>query len=245
LTNPGYAYDLNGSLESGGGRAATWTTFNMVKTLGKGGNTATFAYGAEQQRTMQTWPNAASPGSTTVYLFDPQYEKVTTGTLVEHKYYISAGGRLLALFTKRNNSTEDMKYFHTDHIGSTSVVTNESGAVLERLAYDPWGDRRGAGSTSPADVNNTIIPTTTNRGYTGHEQLDAGGMGLVHMNGRIYDPTIGKFLSADPNVTSPYFSQSFNRYAYVWNNPLTLTDPTGYQTFSFAADCGSGSVHQL
>jgi RHS repeat-associated protein len=232
LTNPGYAYDLNGSLESGGGRAATWTTFNMVKTLGKGGNTATFTYGAEQQRTMQTWPNAAAPGSTTVYLFDPHYEKVTTGTLVEHKYYISAGGRLLALFTKRNNSTEDLKYFHTDHIGSTSAVTNESGAVLERLAYDPWGDRRGASSTSPADVNNTIIPTTTNRGYTGHEQLDAGGMGLVHMNGRIYDPTIGKFLSADPILQAPFASQSFNRYSYVWNNPLTLTDPTGYQTFS-------------
>jgi len=67
----------------------------------------------------------------------------------------------------------------------------------------------------------------TPRGYTGHEMLD--DLGLVHMNGRIYDPLLGRFLSADPVVQFPGSLQSYNRYSYVMNNPLTLTDPTGYE----------------
>lgn len=136
----------------------------------------------------------------------------------------------MALYTKRSDATEDIKYFHADHLGSTSVVTSSTGAVLERLAYDPWGDRR-AGSGA-GDPSHAIIPATTDRGYTGHEHLDLGGMGLVHMNGRIYDPTLGRFLSPDPYIQSPFHSQSLNRYSYVWNNPLSNTDPSGYQVQS-------------
>jgi RHS repeat-associated protein len=56
-------------------------------------------------------------------------------------------------------------------------------------------------------------------------------VGLVHMNGRVYDPAIGKFLSADPIVQAPFSGQSFNRYSYVMNNPLSATDPTGYSSW--------------
>ncbi len=48
------------------------------------------------------------------------------------------------------------------------------------------------------------------------------------MNGRVYDPTLGRFLSADPYVQAPYFSQSYNRYTYTFNNPLIFNDPSGY-----------------
>lgn len=70
----------------------------------------------------------------------------------------------------------------------------------------------------------------TNRGYTGHEQIEE--VGLIHMNGRVYDAELGRFLSADPYVQSPYQTNSFNRYSYVWNNPLKYTDPTGFNAFS-------------
>jgi RHS repeat-associated protein len=63
-----------------------------------------------------------------------------------------------------------------------------------------------------------------------HEHLDE--MGLVHMNGRIYDPLIGRFMSADPIIQAPSMLQSHNRYAYVMNNPLNLTDPSGYSWLS-------------
>ena len=52
-------------------------------------------------------------------------------------------------------------------------------------------------------------------------------VGLINMNGRCYDPVIGRFLSPDPYVQAPDFSQSFNRYSYCWNNPLVYSDPNG------------------
>lgn len=66
----------------------------------------------------------------------------------------------------------------------------------------------------------------TLRGFTGHEGVDHAD--IIHMNGRIYDPTLGRFLQADPHIQSPNNSQSYNRYPYVLNNPLSYTDPSGY-----------------
>ena len=71
----------------------------------------------------------------------------------------------------------------------------------------------------------------TKRGFTGHEHLEE--LDLIHMNGRIYDPVVGRFLSPDPHVQDPYNTQSFNRYSYTSNNPLKHKDPTGF-FFMFA-----------
>ncbi|KJZ05913.1 hypothetical protein TW85_25170, partial [Marinomonas sp. S3726] len=67
---------------------------------------------------------------------------------------------------------------------------------------------------------------TGRQGFTGHEMLD--NVGLIHMNGRVYDPELGRFVSADPKVPDPFNSQAFNRYTYVYNNPLSFTDPDGF-----------------
>jgi RHS repeat-associated protein len=64
------------------------------------------------------------------------------------------------------------------------------------------------------------------RGFTGHEEEQE--LGIVNMGGRIYDPRVGRFMQADPLVASPYVSQAFNRYNYVLNSPLGMTDPTGF-----------------
>jgi RHS repeat-associated protein len=103
-------------------------------------------------------------------------------------------------------------------------VTDEVGTVIERLAYDPWGKLRGVDGV--ADVTDSLVGRTTDRGFTEHEHLDE--VGVVHMNGRIYDPLVGRFMSADPFIQAPSMLQSYNRYAYVMNNPLNLTDPSGY-----------------
>ncbi|WP_083915660.1 RHS repeat-associated core domain-containing protein [Thiofilum flexile] len=66
----------------------------------------------------------------------------------------------------------------------------------------------------------------TSRGFTGHEHLE--GLGLVHMNARLYDPEIGRFISPDTFIQAPTQSQNYNRYVYVMNNPLKYTDPSGY-----------------
>ncbi|GAB6013233.1 RHS repeat-associated core domain-containing protein [Viscerimonas tarda] len=63
------------------------------------------------------------------------------------------------------------------------------------------------------------------RGYTGHEHLPE--FNLINMNGRVYDPVLGRFLSPDPYVQMPDFSQNFNRYTYCLNNPFKYVDPSG------------------
>ena len=75
----------------------------------------------------------------------------------------------------------------------------------------------------------TFAPPTGNRGFTDQEAI--ADLGLVNMNGRIYDPVVGRFLSADPNVQFASNLQSYNRYSYASGNPLRYTDPTGYFTF--------------
>src|SRR6187200_2683146 len=113
--------------------------------------------------------------------------------------------------------------FHKDHLGSISTITDENGLVLERLSYDAWGKRRFPnGVDDPAGV----IASQTNRGFTGHEELDA--VGLVHMNGRVYDPLLARFGTPDPTTESPFSTQGWNRYSYVGNSPLNFTDPSGY-----------------
>lgn len=129
--------------------------------------------------------------------------------------------------------------YHHDHLGSIESITNFGSAVASAYATDSggkggvfsedaWGARRdpidwaGAPSTTDDGGPDSLTP----RGFTGHEMLD--GLGLVHMNGRIYDPLLGRMLSADIVVQAPGNLQAYNRYSYVMNNPTTYTDPTGF-----------------
>ncbi len=131
------------------------------------------------------------------------------------------------------------RYLHRDALGSIDTITDGQGNIVERMSYEPFGARRGGdwrvGTGLPT------IPALTNRGFTGHEHVDE--MDLIHMNGRVYDPTLGRFLSADPTMQFPYSSQGFNRYSYVQNNPLKYVDPSGFGLFSFIKRLVSGVKH--
>ncbi len=130
-----------------------------------------------------------------------------------------------------------------DHLGSTDALlvgiwngTSFASQSTEYQSFDAWGERRDASTqisyrTSDADPFRTSSKDY-DRGYTGHEQLDDSG--LIHMNGRIFDPELGRFLSPDPVVQIPEYSQNFNRYSYCLNNPLNATDPSGFSFISKA-----------
>jgi len=105
-------------------------------------------------------------------------------------------------------------YAQKDHLGSIIKLTDYNGTVGFSATYDAWGRQ--------TITNNTL---KFHRGYTGHEHLPE--FDLINMNGRMYNPILGRFLSPDPYVQAPEFSQSYNRYAYCINNPLIYTDPTG------------------
>ena len=122
------------------------------------------------------------------------------------------------------NGVETLYYGYTDNQGSLIALTNESGSVVEKYAYDPWGARRDPANWQSKDTRTSFI---TNRGYTGHEHLDA--FGIINMNGRVYDPLTTLFFSPDPFVQAPGNWLNFNRYEYCMNNPTKYTDPSGYK----------------
>ncbi|MDP2722754.1 MAG: RHS repeat-associated core domain-containing protein [Bacteroidales bacterium] len=137
-------------------------------------------------------------------------------------HYLSGGDGLFAIYVIDQAGKASMNYIHKDYQGSFETITNHKGEVVERLSFDPWGRRRNATDWTFNNVSETY---TFDRGYTGHEHLEV--FGLINMNGRMYDPMLGRFLSPDNFVQSPDYTQNFNRYSYVMNNPLKYTDPSG------------------
>ena len=115
-------------------------------------------------------------------------------------------------------------WFHSDHLGSLIGITDSTGTLVEEYAYDAWGNRLDP--TDWAGDPTSFNTDLTDRGFTSHEMMDA--VGLVNMNGRIYDPALGRFLSADPYVQFPENFQNYNRYTYVNNNPVSFNDPSGH-----------------
>jgi RHS repeat-associated protein len=227
-----YVYDANGSMiQAGGtytGRHLSWTSFGQIWKIRdiSTGKAAIFSFDAGGQRVGQErFGNAnasGTPSEVTVYV-GSLYEKVGSGTNFEHKHYILAPTGRVAVYTDRTSIVSDTRYLHSDGLGSITAVTDERGRVLRRHTYDPWGKQSiRYTNTAPGVVN--AAPTT--RGFTDHEGL--GDFGLVHMNGRVYDPVLGRFLSADPFVGDASDAQEYNRYSYLTNNPLGGTDPSGF-----------------
>lgn len=226
--NLSYTYDANGNLTSGAGRSITWTSWNMPASLTQGGQTQSWLYDPERSRYKLT-----APGRTTWYI-NPSvhqgghYERTqySSGT-TEHRHTLYGGGKpigevLTFQVASGTAPAPQTRYFHSDIQGSITAVTNEAGTVITRFRYDPWGKQTlVAGSNTGIDQ--------TRQGHTGHEMLDGG---LTHMNGRLYDPVLARFVSADPHVDNPFDLQSLNRYSYVNNNPLGFTDPSGYFKWS-------------
>lgn len=116
-------------------------------------------------------------------------------------------------------------YLFHDQLGSLVRIANAAGAVVSSMDFLAFGGRR---NTDTQAANGTP-PSLTPRGFTGHEMLDS--VGLIHMNGRIYDQYLGRFLQPDPVIQEPGNAQSWNAYTYCFNNPLAYTDPSGNISF--------------
>ncbi|CAH1520231.1 Type IV secretion protein Rhs [Vibrio owensii] len=212
-------------------RTLAWSAFNKPTDIMRDGHTVTFAYDAEHKRYKKT----SSDGTETVYVGNV-YERVTdqaTGD-IQHKHFIYADGKLIALNTQTTDAQHELKnkqvrYLHYDSLDSVDLITDGYGLVVERRSYSTWGQQRAV-AWQTGSAEEVIQAAITNRGYTGHEEIPE--VNLIHMNGRVYDPELARFTSADPVIQDPYAVSSFNRYAYVWNNPLKYTDPTGFEAES-------------
>jgi len=201
-----FAYDANGSRISQTAPAGTTTsTFDAesrLKQVTNPSGTTSFVYDGDGGRVKQT-----TSAGTTRYLGEA-YEIAPSLTTTK---YVFAGGLRLAA----KDSTGATRFYHTDHLGSSNVITDKTGAIVEVAEYTPYGSlSRREGSAN--------VPQK----FTG-QRLDAS-TGLYFFNARYYDPTLGRFTQPDPFVQAPANPQTLNRYSYVLNNPLRYIDPSGY-----------------
>ncbi|MGC3977359.1 MAG: RHS repeat-associated core domain-containing protein [Paludibacteraceae bacterium] len=179
-------------------------------------------YGLDEQRikSVHLTPDPSPGGegrfiaSQTRYYFG-SYERTIKNNVIEEVDYISTPAGITAMRVYNDvEGLEKLYYLHTDNLGSIQAITNESKNIVASYYYTPWGGRV---LLSGANI--------TDRGYTFHEHLTE--FGLINMNGRVYDPVLARFLSPDPYVQAPDYTQNFNRYSYCLNNPFKYVDPSG------------------
>jgi RHS repeat-associated protein len=212
-----YQYDKYGNMRKRGTETIDYNVFNKpIKIVGAA--TTTIEYDAENTRFREKNGNLI-----TYSIVGGQYEEVINGTTSIQKNYVD--GVILNTQTLSGSSitANETAYLHPDNAGSVEAITNALGTLVTRMSFSDWGSRQLSDWRSGTPATNFPTP----EGYTGHYQMDQSK--LVHMGGRVYDPNLGRFLSADLLVSSPFNSQSYNRYSYVNNNPLSRTDPTGYR----------------
>lgn len=190
------------------------TEFNELGRIGRidDGNSLTsvdFVYGPDMQRWKSTSYNNGVVEKTTFY--DTDYDKVIdkNGNVTE---FIYVDDNFVML--RKDNGTFLPYVVVKDNIGSIISIYAGDGTQVYSASYDAWGKQTV-----------TMNKIGFIRGYCGHEMLN--DYQIINMNGRLYDPVLGRFLSPDNFVQTPDFSQNYNRYSYCLNNPLKYADPSG------------------
>jgi RHS repeat-associated protein len=237
-----YTYDANGNqvarFEANGIQTALfqYSAFDKPTFLTTDGGTRWSAFRYDEGRGILVRRDlvTGSPGMSSTYFVDGVFEEtILPQGQRERRHFVRGGDRTIAVVSDAGSGTpQKTRYLHRDHLGSIDKITNESGQVVEALSYDAFGKRRNPDWTPSTQR----LGSSLTKGYTGHEQLDH--LGLIHMGGRVYDPELARFISADPFVQFPESTQGFNRYAYVENNPLTFVDPSGFGLSRFFKSVG-------
>ena len=209
-------YDANGNLvQKVAGGVTTdiqWNCDNKPTSITAGLETTTFTYDGNGQRVKKISP------SQTVLYFGDLYE-TRNGAWVKH---IFAGKERVASVLEDGRT----QFYHPNHVGSASVITNENGDRKEQIEYYPFGTYRDVGSPTGTYDYDAAFPDVF---YTFTDQEDDDELGLYKFKARLYDPVLGRFISPDSKVPNPEDLQSLNRYSYCLNNPLRYIDPSGHQ----------------
>jgi RHS repeat-associated protein len=252
-----YAYDNDGNLvqktTDGTTTSYVYDYANRLIALGVSGATTTYGYDAFGARVLQI-------GTSTTNLYPFKWFSVASSTASGAKYsttteYVFNGDSLVATIDQQTaggaaTGTAQTRYIHPDHLGSTNVVTNASGTVVQTLDYYPYGATRISSSVGGAD---------SARKYIGQFSDQSN---LSYLNARYMEPSRGQFLSEEPIFLAigeanqvkqlsqkdqqTYLSnpQQLNSYSYSKNNPITLKDPSGKDAvrlnFGIGGEAGFG-----
>jgi RHS repeat-associated protein len=223
-----YQYDAVGNQTVRPGAKVVYNERNLPARLLRPDGTpiASFLYGPGGERVRKTSPTGSATSVRGLY------ELHRNGANIEHRLIVP-GIAILSYKQGGNVVTRQAeRYLHTDHLGSTIAITTDDDpgtglktTVKEVRSYDAFGLTRNPDWKTGSYAG--VAPALSVQGYTGHN--DDAELGLIDMKGRIYDPLLGRFLTADPLVSDPSATQPWHPYAYVDNNPLRDTDPSGYK----------------
>ena len=209
-----FDYDANGNMLNSLNRTLIYDAFNKPTRIVENGVITDMAYSPDLRLYKRENPEQ------TVYYINGNFEKViekTTGRISE-KTYLS---NFVAVET--TDLGRELRFMHHDRLTSITAITDGAGSILEERGFDAFGAPLDAEWRSNGGLLNGEF---SDRGFTSHKHLDEHK--VIHMDGRLYDPLLGRFFNADPIIQDPKNTQSQNAYTYVMNNPLSMIDPTGY-----------------
>jgi RHS repeat-associated protein len=197
LGTQSFAYDANGNMTGQGGDARTYDGENRLVSSTDGAVSVQYVYGPDGARLKKI------VGSTATLYLGPDLER-TGGDWTK---YLPGDAR------KEDGVAGQVLWLHRDHLNSVRLMTGLAGTVVRRVQHRPFGERLTA-----------IATVAEAKGFIGERHDEETG--LMYLNARYYDPVLGRFMSADPlDPTLP--GVGVNRYAYAFNNPIMMMDPSG------------------
>lgn len=202
----------------------SYTSFGRPSVISENGYKAKFYYNGDDDRSLMEVLSDDNILQTTNYL-GGCYEVQETPSSTTERLYLAGDYYSSPVVLVKTAGISTLVYIIRDYLGSiTQTVSGTNGTLIQETSYDAWGRMRNPATQQY--YNPDVAPQLyLGRGYTGHEHLP--WFGLVNMNARLYDPAVGRFLSPDPFIQMPDFSQNFNRYSYCLNNPLSNNDTDG------------------
>jgi RHS repeat-associated protein len=224
--NTTLTYDPNGNMLSEGIKCFEYNEGNQLKRIRTCSNNqiiSEYLYDYEGLRMVKKNYTNGTLTNTVVSWSDSYETNYTVGGTTENTTYYFANKELIA----KKNPNNSKYFIHNDHLGSTSLVTNQAGTVVEATTYDPWGVVKNGGTSSKFL-------------YTGQEYDSESS--LHYYNARYYDSSIRRFTQPDDIIQDWFSPQTINRYSYVQNNPLKYTDPSGHVAWVPITIIGAGSV---
>ena len=205
-------------------QTVSYTSFSRPSRLNEGGRSASFTYNGSHER-VKMYVADGTEAVLTRYYIGGRYElDMADGTTVERLYLDGDAYSAPMVMVRESGSGWKLLNIGRDHLGSVTHLATYDGTLVAEYSYDAWGRLRDP-ETQEIYGSGEESELLLGRGFTGHEHLP--WFGLVNMNARLYDPALGRFLSPDPYIQLPDFTQNFNRYSYGLNNPLVCVDENG------------------
>ena len=202
----------------------SYTCYSRPSILTEGGKSAAFTYDDDGNR-VKMYVADGSTQLLTRYYVGGRYEFDQSPEGTKERLYLGGDAYSAPMVLQRENGGDWVAYnIGRDYLGNITHIATLNGTLVAEYSYDPWGRLRDP-ETLEVYAAGEEPELFLGRGFTGHEHLT--WFGLINMNARLYDPLLGRFLSPDPYVQAPDFTQNFNRYSYALNNPLKYTDDTG------------------